>query len=91
MERTIEAVAFEATRGRTEGVRICEMLDGRYLNAMELSIDEALDLAADIQDEVANFRRGRIVDGLAWCCVCGKHTVPVGSGIDTCDACGREA
>lgn len=91
MERTIEVWAIEARRGRSEGIRVCEMLAGRHLNAIDMSIDEALDLAADLADEVANLRRGRVVDGLAWCCICGKNTVPAGSGVDTCHACGKEA
>lgn len=87
MQRTIETYALDARRDRPESVRICEMLAGCHLNAIDLSIDEALDLAADITDEVANLRRGRIIDGLAWCPVCGRRTVPVSAQPAPCQRC----
>lgn len=91
MERKIMVNALETHRDQPEGLRISEMIAGRHLNAIDLSIDEAVDLAADITYEVANLRRGRIIDGLAWCARCGKNTVALRSGVDTCHACGKEA
>ena len=56
--------------------------------AVELSVGEAVLLAGQLLDQVADLRRGMIdPDGVAWCCCCGRNTVNPSEGFDTCDEC----
>jgi hypothetical protein len=52
-----------------------------------LTVEAAEKLASELLGVVADVRRGQIIDGVAWCVGCGRRTVNVEAGEDTCYEC----
>lgn len=80
MEHHIDVHSTRRTRNGGDVVLITETYAGCRTNCIEATIEQALDLVADLIDEVAEIRKGRTIDGITWCSECGRrHALLEGS------------
>lgn len=75
MEHRIDVHSTRRTRNGGDVVLITETYAGCRTNCIEATIEQALDLVADLIDEVAEIRKGRTIDGITWCGECGRRRV----------------
>lgn len=87
MEHTIDVHSTRRSRAGGDVILLTETYAGCRTNCIELSIEQAIDLMADLTDEIAEIRRGRIIDGIAWCRDCGRRRALPGSDPLLCEDC----